>query len=157
MPGHLLPSLPENDLALDTLEPILVQLLRMRGFEGGSFEGEELTLEELAARDGGLPLFLAQAAAWADLMAVPWVVAPFDLAADESSLTRVRAVTQLDSADPKECVIRGPLLLFMNHAVHLARGAGTGNRLALESLVQPPQPKICHALSVRSWPTPRAP
>ena len=84
MHGHLLMSPPEDGIALDTLEQILVELLRLNGFDGGSLDAQALTLEEVAARDGGLPLFLAQAAAWADLMGVPTVVSPFDLEPDES-------------------------------------------------------------------------
>lgn len=154
MHGHLLMSPPEDGIALDALEQILVELLRLNGFDGGSLDAQALTLEEVAARDGGLPLFLAQAAAWADLMGVPTVVSPFDLEPDESSLTRIRAVFPV-SDEPGLGGIGAPLLLFMNHAIHLARGVSSEKQLALETLTQPPQPKVCHALSVRSWPTPR--
>ena len=155
MHGHLLTPLPEDGVALGTLEQILVELLRQRGFDGGSLDAEALTLEELAARDGGLPLFLAQAAAWADLMGVPSVVSPFDLTADDASLTRIRTVLPV-SLGADACVIGAPLLFFINHAVHLAREVSSENKLALETLTQPPQPRVCHVLSVRSWPTPRA-
>jgi hypothetical protein len=154
MHGHLLTSPPEDGVALDTLEEILVELLRLRGFDGGSLGAEALTLEEVAARDGGLPLFLAQAAAWADLMGVPAVVSSFDLEPDESSLTRIRAVLPV-SRESAVGVLGAPLLLFMNHAVHLARAVSSEKQLALETLTLPPQPRVCHALSVRSWPTPR--
>ena len=154
MHGHLLTSPPKDGVALDTLEQILVELLRLRGFDGGSLDTEPLTLEEVAARDGGLPLFLAQAAAWADLMGVPAVVSPFDLQADESSLTRIRAVLPV-SRESGVDGLGAPLLLFINHAVHQARNACSEKQLALETLTQAPQSRVCHALSVRSWPTPR--
>jgi hypothetical protein len=157
MHGYLFGSPPPHDgVALDSLEQILVELLRLRGFEGGTLHTEVLTLEEVAARDGALPLFLAQAAAWADLMGVPQVVSAFDLTADDGTLTHMRAVLSVPEEDAGVTVIGAPLLLFLNYAVHLARSASSSNRLALENLTHPPQPEVCHALSVRSWPTPRA-
>lgn len=151
---HLFTPPAEDAGTLDTLEQILVELLRLRGFDGGTLGAESLTLEEVAARDGGLPLFLAQAAAWADLMGVPAAVSAFDLEPDESSLTSIRAVVPVPR-DASVGVLGAPLLIFMNHAVHLARAASSEKRLALETLTLPPQPRVCHALSIRSWPTPR--
>lgn len=155
MLGQPLTPTIQEELALDVLERVLTELLQIHGFAGGSLGSEMLSLEEIAARDGGLPLFVVQAAVWAEIMGVPHTVAPFDLAKDDAALTSSRAVI-LGSANSKEPRVGAPLLLFINHAVHLARAASAGPSLALETLTQTPRPSISDALSVRSWPAPRA-
>jgi hypothetical protein len=152
----LSPTPPIHDaIALDELERVLVELLRVQGISGGSLHSETLSLEELAARDGGLPLFMAQAAVWAQIMGVSHIVSPFDLAKDDASLTCTRAVI-VGSGEFPEHKLGAALLLFMDHAVHLARDGSVGQNLALESLIQPPSSRIFDELSVRRRPTPRA-
>jgi hypothetical protein len=155
MPGLPLTPTIHEELALDVLERVLMELLQIQGFAGGSFHSEMLTLEEVAARDGGLPLFVAQAAVWAELMGVPHIVAPFDLATDDAALASSRAVIR-GLGDSGEHRVGAPLLLFINHAVHLARAASAGPSLALETLTHAPRSSISDALSVRTWPAPRA-
>jgi hypothetical protein len=152
----LSPTPPIHDgIALDVLERVLMELLRVQEISGGSLHSETLSLEELAARDGGLPLFVAQAAVWAQIMGVSHIVAPFDLAKDDAALTCTRAVI-VESGDCPVHRLGAPLLLFMDHAVHLARDGSVGQNLALESLIQPPSSSISDALSVRRRPAPRA-
>jgi hypothetical protein len=150
------PTPPISDgIALDVLERVLMELLQVQGVSSGSLHSETLSLEELAARDGGLPLFVAQAAVWAQIMGVSHVVAPFDLAKDDAALTCTRAVI-VGSAESPEHRLGAPLLLFMDHAVHLARSGSVGQNLALETLIQSPSSSLSDALSVRRGPTPRA-
>ncbi len=145
----------QDGLALDVLERVLIELLQSRGISAGSLYSEALTLEELAARDGGLPLFVAQAAIWSQIMGIPHVVAPFDLAKDEATLVGTRTVL-CGSVESCEFRVSAPMLLFIDHAVHVAHEGSPGQRLALETLIQPPQSAISKALSARSGPAPRA-
>ncbi len=134
---------------------MLLELLRQQGFAGGALRNAHISLEELVARDGGLPFFLAQAGAWAEIMGVPSVVAPYELAADEAALAHSRVV-MLEAAPSQHASYGAPLLLLLNHVVHVARDLTPGDRLKLNTLVQPPSPGVCDALSVRGWPASRA-
>jgi hypothetical protein len=148
------PSLRDG-IALDVLERVLIKLLEVQGVSGGSLHSQRLSLEELAARDGGLPLFVAQAAVWAQVMGVSHILAPVDIVQDEAALTCTRAVI-VGSGESQECRLGAPLLLFMDHAVHVARAGSVGLNLALETLIQSPSSSISNALSARRWPTHRA-
>lgn len=117
------------------LERVLCELVRLQGFRGGRFFDAALDLEELAAADGGLPLFLAQAAAWAEFVGMPHLVEGHAIVADANALTQARAVRASRALEPAPP--DAPLLFLLNHVVHLARDAGAEETLALETVVEP--------------------
>lgn len=138
---------------LRQLEFILAALLQRQGFSGGSLAEQELALQEVVARDGGLPLFLAQAAVWADIAGMPQVQDACEIVPDDRALVRARVVWTLSQEAPPQARLGAPLLLFVNQVVHVMRDATRSERVPLEALIDPPTPGVFDALSLRGWPT----
>lgn len=142
----------DESASLDRLERVLGELLRLRGFTGGRLFDAALDLDELAARDGGLPLFLAQAAVWAEYLGLPHLVEGHAAVADPEALAKVRAVSRAKASSS-----RAPLLFLLNHVVHLARSASAESTLAIETVIETHHPGVLDALSLRRGPPARAP
>lgn len=138
---------------LRQLELILAHLLRGQGFSAGALADQELSLPEVVARDGGLPLFLAQAAVWADMAGVPLRENACEIVPDDAALVTARVVWVPSQCATPSVLSDAPLLLFVNQVVHVLRDETGSERVPLHALVDPPRLGVFDALSARGWPT----
>jgi hypothetical protein len=138
---------------LRQLELILAQLLRRQGFSAGVLGNQQLSLSEVVARDGAMPLFLAQAAMWADLSGIPLRQDGCEIVPDDTALVTARVVWAPSQLPTPRVLTDAPLLLFVNQVVHALRDKTRSEHVSLDVLVDPPRPGVFDALSVRGWPT----